>query len=77
MKIMQSTVERLLYVLLFMMLALGIFFVVRVQQIGKQLDNRTEAIQRQMSCIGSYFTKENRQNIRIKSLDQCSIIKSD
>lgn len=54
-----------------------IVILARVIQIGGQLDKRTQDIQNQMTCIGQYFTQTDRANLKIKSLDDCNIVRSN
>lgn len=80
MKILQSTVEKLLYFILlvvFLGMMIEIPFVISIaSQLRSQqrtTAKNTQQIENQIQCIGEYFGQTNRQNLLIKNLQQCNI----
>lgn len=45
----------------------------KVDRVLDRVDKTTKDTQSQIQCIGEYFTRDNRANLRIDSLDVCNI----
>lgn len=45
----------------------------QILALQKQLDTRVGDVQDQIKCVGNYFTRQDRANIVINSLEECEI----
>lgn len=82
MKIMQSTVERLLYAVLLLAVVANLIeafaligFAHKLDEQGKAINGGVESIEKQVGCIGDYFNQTERANLRIPNLNTCNIQK--
>lgn len=76
MKILQSTVERLAwYVVLLMLIGQVVVIYIQYNQ-GQQVKHNTIVIQDQMNCIATFFNQNNVQGgtpLKIKDLASCRL----
>lgn len=52
---------------------LAIIATQRVYAISRDLGTRTEDIQKQIECIGVYFTQDRRAELKITDINTCTI----
>ncbi len=48
---------------------------IQILSLQKEIDDRTQDIQNQITCISQYFTQRDRANIVIPNIDKCNIVR--
>lgn len=72
MKILQSTIERLLYGLLLLVFIAYVVMTIVMVDITKQLNSGVKDIENKQNCIAAFFLQSNRTNITLANLSSCN-----
>lgn len=73
MKTFQSVIERLLYVTLLLSVLVNVGLGLVLYCASRRLDNQTTQVESYMHCIVLVFTRQDRANLIVSNIDNCSL----
>lgn len=60
-----------------LIILIGVVIGVRqVFVVGDRIDDSTNSTQKSLRCIGQYFTQTDRENVTIKDIDTCTLVRN-